>query len=176
MLMNVLNGVVILSVIWMLAVQATTYLRAQNSPQVPLSDDVNLMLSDLIRASIAMKRSITPADLLTTLLNWPSADASAVLNSVGVDMLKLRADLESRLAARPPQQFWDSGQSITGSVAQCMTAGMREASRDFHVETTARDILIGSLRMRRSPIVKLLKDAGATNESLARRVPPSRHE
>ena len=166
MLMNVLNGVVIISVVYALVSQAVAYLRLQNTPQVPFADDVSLMLADLVRTSQAQKRSLTAADLLLTILNWSSADATAVLNAAGVDLLRLRANLERRIEASPQQQFWDLGRALTASVSKCMTEGMREASRDFHLETTTRDILLGSLRMRRSPIAKLLKEAGATNESL----------
>jgi len=133
------------------------------------ADRFTIKTREALEAALALARArrhsqITPAHLLTALLNEEGGFVTSVLGKIGVTPSRLRGDLESALGALPTL-----GSEAEPTMAPEVAATLRTAEREMRSlkdsYVSVEHVLL-ALTRDDSPAGKALKANGATHEHL----------
>jgi ATP-dependent Clp protease ATP-binding subunit ClpB len=133
------------------------------------ADRFTIKTREALQAALALARArrhsqITPAHLLTALLDEEGGFVTSVLGKIGVTPSRLRGDLESALGALPTL-----GSEAEPTMAPEVAATLRTAEREMRSlkdsYVSVEHVLL-ALTRDDSPAGKALKANGATHERL----------
>ena len=133
------------------------------------ADRFTIKTREALEAALALARArrhpqITPAHLLTALLNEEGGFVTSVLGKIGVTPSRLRGDLESALGAQPTL-----GSEAEPTMAPEVAATLRTAEREMRSlkdsYVSVEHVLL-ALTRDDSPAGKALKANGATHDRL----------
>jgi ATP-dependent Clp protease ATP-binding subunit ClpB len=121
--------------------------------------------------SVATSRGhsqIGPANLLRALLDQPEGAVVPILQKLGVALEPLRQGLEAQLARVPKVSGASSQPTISPALQRVLDAAFRAAEKRGDEYVSTEQLLLGLAADGDDEVRRLLRDAGATPDSIAK--------